>query len=116
MQTIVKDNLVYLYCENCDSYISKPKDTVTSRSPEQKELLSDMASFGMRQTDLRVYLQERQPPALRINKRNGIYETTTSFLRGSNHLTHMWRFHDNMDIDVYYVLTYLLQTEHLLRC
>ena len=44
------------------------------------------------------------------------YETTTSFLRGSNHLTHMWRFYGNMDIDVYCVLTYLLQAEHLLRC
>ena len=44
------------------------------------------------------------------------YETTTSFLRGSNHLTHMWRFYGNMNIDVYYVLTYLLQVEHLLRC
>ena len=41
---------------------------------------------------------------------------STSFLRGSNQLTHMWRFHDNRDIDVYCVLAFLLPAEHPLRC
>jgi len=40
----------------------------------------------------------------------------SSLLRGSNQLTHMWRFHGNMDIDVYCALAYLLHAEHLLRC
>ena len=42
--------------------------------------------------------------------------TVIGYLRGNNQLTHMWRCRGNKDIDVYCVLTYLLQAEHLLRC